>query len=48
MGVKIAFLTGEMEEEIYMTQADGFVVKGQENKVCKLQTSLYGLKHAPK
>jgi hypothetical protein len=48
MDVKTTFLNGELEEEIYMTQPDGFVVKGQENKACKLQKSLYGLKQAPK
>ena len=31
-----------------MDQPDGFVIKGQENKVCKLLKSLYGLKQAPK
>jgi hypothetical protein len=31
-----------------MTQPDGFVVEGHENKVCKLYKSLYGLKQAPK
>jgi hypothetical protein len=44
MDVKIALLNGELEEEIYMTQPDGFVGKGQEDKVCKLQKSLYGMK----
>jgi hypothetical protein len=47
MNVKTVLLNGEMEEEIYMTQSDGFVVKGQEDKVCKLIKSLYGLKQAP-
>nr|CAD39988.3 OSJNBb0045P24.6 [Oryza sativa Japonica Group] len=48
MDVKTAFLNGELDEEIYMDQPDGFVVEGQEGKMCKLLKSLYGLKHAPK
>ena len=48
MDVKIAFLKGELEEEIYIEQPEGFVVPGKENKVCKLIKSLYGLKQAPK
>ena len=46
--VKTTFLYGELEEEIYMEQPDGFVVPGEENKVCRLIKSLYGLKQAPK
>jgi hypothetical protein len=48
MNIKTTFLNGELEGEIYMTQHDGFVVKCQEDKVCKLMKSLYGLKQAPK
>jgi hypothetical protein len=39
--IKTTFFNGELEEEIYMTQSDGFIVKGQEDKLCKLQKSLY-------
>jgi hypothetical protein len=48
MDVKISFLNGELGEEIYMTQSDGFVVKDQEDRVCKLVKFLYNLKQAPK
>jgi hypothetical protein len=48
MDVKTALLNRELEEEIYMTQPSGFVVKGQEDKMCKVMKSLYDLKQAPK
>ncbi|KAI3496569.1 hypothetical protein L1887_38934 [Cichorium endivia] len=48
MDVKTAFLNGYLKEEIYLEQPEGFVILGQENKVCRLIKSLYGLKQAPK
>ena len=39
MDVKTAFLNGNLNEEIYMEQPEGFVVPGQEKKVCKLVKS---------
>ena len=48
MDVKTAFLNGDLEKEIYMEQPEGFIVPGQEKKVCKLVKSLYGLKQTPK
>ena len=48
MDVKTAFLNGDLEEEIYMEQPEGFVVPEKENKVCKLIKLLYELKQAPK
>ncbi|KAF2347605.1 Reverse transcriptase RNA-dependent DNA polymerase, partial [Trinorchestia longiramus] len=48
MDVATAFLNGELSEEIYLTQPEGFVSEGNENLVCKLSKSLYGLKQSPK
>ena len=46
MDVKTAFLNGYLEENIYMTQQDGFITEGQEYMVYKLHKSVYGLKQA--
>ena len=46
MDVKTAFLNGNLEEELYMMQLEGFIAKNQEHMVCKLNRSIYGLKQA--
>ena len=46
MDVKTAFLNGSLDECIYMMQPEGFVANGQENMVCRLKKSIYGLKQA--
>ena len=48
MGVDVhmAYLYGKLDEEIYMRQPEGFIARGQESKVIKLQRALYGLKQA--
>ncbi|KAG6733210.1 hypothetical protein I3842_01G215700 [Carya illinoinensis] len=48
LDVKTTFLRGDLEEDIYMHQAEGFVVQGKEGSVCRLKKSLYGLKQAPR
>ena len=48
MDVTTAFLYGVLEEEVYMEQPDGYAKSGQENKVCKLKKSIYGLKQSPR
>ena len=44
MDVKIAFLNGEFDETIYMTQPDDYITEGQEHMVCKLKKPICGLK----
>ena len=46
MDIKTTFLNGSLDETIYMVQPKEFITKGQKNKVCKLQKSIYGLKQA--
>ena len=46
LDMKTAFFHGGLEEDIYMIQPEGFIVQGQENLVCRLRKSLYGLKQA--
>ncbi|KAL2237853.1 UNVERIFIED_CONTAM: Retrovirus-related Pol polyprotein from transposon TNT 1-94 [Sesamum indicum] len=46
MDVKIAFLNGNLEEEVSMEQPEGFLATGKETMVCKLRKSIYGLQQA--
>ena len=48
MDVKTAFLNGQLDEDIYMTQPDGFSDTANPDCVCKLQRSLYVLKQSPR
>ncbi|KAK3039985.1 hypothetical protein RJ639_027175 [Escallonia herrerae] len=46
--MKSAFLNGFLDEEVYIEQPKGYVVRGHEDKVLKLKKALYGLKQAPR
>eukprot|EP00253_Pinus_taeda_P010294 PITA_10294 len=48
MDVKIALFNGDLKENVFISQPEGFAMKGHEHKVCKLVKSLYGLKQAPR
>ena len=48
LDVKSAFLNGELQEEVYVTQPEGFVKEGEEHKVYRLIKALYGLRQAPR
>ena len=48
MDVKIVFLNGVINEEVYIEQPEGFVIKDKNLYVCKLKKALYGLKQAPR
>ena len=48
MDVKTAFLNGELHEEVFIRQPEGFIEKDKENLVCRLKKSIYGLKQSPR
>jgi hypothetical protein len=48
MDVKSSFLKGNLEEEVYVEQPQGYEVPGQEDKVYILKKALYGLNQDPK
>ncbi|GJW31444.1 retrovirus-related pol polyprotein from transposon TNT 1-94 [Tanacetum coccineum] len=48
MDIKTAFLSGELKEEVYFSQPEGFVDQDNPSHVYKLKKALYGLKQAPR
>ena len=48
MDVNLAFLNGELKEEVYVEQPPGFVVDDHRCKVLKLHKAMYGLHQAPR
>jgi Reverse transcriptase (RNA-dependent DNA polymerase) len=48
LDIKTTFLYGELDEELYMEQPEGFKVKGQEGKVMCLKLTIYRLNTACK
>lgn len=48
LDVKTAFLHGELREEVFIKQPEGYIRKGHESKVYKLRKALYGLRQVPR
>uniref|UniRef100_A0A1J3F7G4 Retrovirus-related Pol polyprotein from transposon TNT 1-94 n=1 Tax=Noccaea caerulescens TaxID=107243 RepID=A0A1J3F7G4_NOCCA len=48
MDVKTAFLHGDLDQELFMEQPEGFEVDKDKDQVCLLKKSLYGLKQSPR
>nr|GEV11414.1 retrovirus-related Pol polyprotein from transposon TNT 1-94 [Tanacetum cinerariifolium] len=48
MDVKTAFLNGELKEEVYVSQPEGFVDPDRLNHVYRLKKAIYGVKQAPR
>lgn len=45
--MKSAFLNGDIKEEVFVYQPEGYIIEGEEDRVYKLKKALYGLKQEP-
>jgi hypothetical protein len=48
LDVKSTFLSGELQEEVFVHQPAGFIKAGSEHKVFRLKKAMYGLHQAPR
>jgi hypothetical protein len=48
MDVKLAFLNGDLQEEVYVEQPTCFIIADKDHKVLKLKKALYGLLQVPR
>jgi hypothetical protein len=48
MDVKTTFLNGNIEEDVYIEQPEGFMIHNEKSHVCRLKKALYGLNQAPR
>lgn len=48
LDVKTTFLNGDLKEDVYVSQPEGYENKGSEEKVYKLRKAIFGLKQAPR
>jgi hypothetical protein len=48
MDVRSVFLIGDLHEEVYVAQPEGFISTDSEHKVLRLRKALYGLHQAPR
>ncbi len=47
MVVKTTFINGDIEEEVYIEQPEGFETFARESHMCRLNLALYGFNQAP-
>jgi hypothetical protein len=47
LDVKTSFLNGELQEKVYMTQREGFLIASKKNKVCHFKNFFYDLRQTP-